>query len=147
VFRRLLPRLGYQSAVWAIAHRLCRLVWEILHEGISYIEQGTESEPRLLIYRAQYLAKQLRKFGYTVQISPACQQCSGIKHVDPVVQEMIFDGVGGHKPRTRSYRDILDERMAIMRQKDADWLRTHSSNSRIMLASWKGSLPQERPAG
>ena len=71
VFRRLLPRLGYQSAVWAIAHRLCRLVWKILHEGIRYIEQGTESEPRLLIYRAQYLAKQLRKFGYTVQISPA----------------------------------------------------------------------------
>ena len=24
VFRRLLPRLGYQSAIWAIAHRLCR---------------------------------------------------------------------------------------------------------------------------
>src|SRR6266542_91749 len=23
VFRRLLPRLGYQSAIWAIAHRLC----------------------------------------------------------------------------------------------------------------------------
>ena len=27
VFRRLLPRLGYQSAIWAIAHRLCRVVW------------------------------------------------------------------------------------------------------------------------
>ena len=40
VFRRLLPRLGYQSAVWAIAHRLCRLVWKILHEGIRYIERG-----------------------------------------------------------------------------------------------------------
>ena len=24
VFRRLLPRLGYQSAIWAVAHRLCR---------------------------------------------------------------------------------------------------------------------------
>jgi transposase len=29
VFRRLLPRLGYQSAIWAIAHRLCRVVWKI----------------------------------------------------------------------------------------------------------------------
>jgi hypothetical protein len=47
VFRRLLPRLGYQSAVWTIAHRLCRLVWKILHEGVRYIEQGTESEPKL----------------------------------------------------------------------------------------------------
>jgi transposase len=71
VFRRLLPRLGYQSAVWAIAHRLCRLVWKILHQGIRYIEQGIESEPKLLIYRAQSLAKQLRKFGYNVQITPA----------------------------------------------------------------------------
>jgi transposase len=70
VFRRLLPRLGYQSAVWAIAHRLCRLVWKILHEGIHYIEQGTESEPKLLIYRARSLAKQLRKFGYNVKITP-----------------------------------------------------------------------------
>jgi len=71
VFRRLLPRLGYQSAVWAIAHRLCRLVWKILHEGIRYIEQGIESEPKLLISRAKYLAKQLRKFGYNVQITAA----------------------------------------------------------------------------
>jgi transposase len=70
VFRRLLPRLGYQSAVWAIAHRLCRLIWKILHEGIRYIEQGIESEPNLLMHRAQNLAKQLRKFGYKVQITP-----------------------------------------------------------------------------
>jgi transposase len=51
VFRRLLPRLGYQSAIWAIAHRLCRLLWKILHEGARYIEQGTSSEPKLLIHR------------------------------------------------------------------------------------------------
>ena len=70
VFRRLLPRLGYQSAVWAIAHRICRIVWKILHEGVRYIEQGTQNEPKLLIYRARYLAKQLRKFGYKVQITP-----------------------------------------------------------------------------
>ena len=47
------------------------LVWKILHEGIRYIELGTEAEPKLLIYRAQSLAKQLRKFGYSVQITPA----------------------------------------------------------------------------
>ncbi|MCU1248062.1 MAG: hypothetical protein JWQ49_1091 [Edaphobacter sp.] len=62
---------GYQSAVWAIAHRLSRLVWKILPQGIRYIEQGIESEPKLLIYRAKYLAKQLRKFGYNVQITYA----------------------------------------------------------------------------
>jgi transposase len=71
VFRRLLPRLGYKSAVWAIAHRLCRLVWKILHEQIRYIEQGIGSEPKLLLHRAKSLAKQLRKFGYNIQITPA----------------------------------------------------------------------------
>src|ERR1700746_1703417 len=38
VFRRLLPRLGYKSAIWAVAHRLCRVVWKILHDGVRYIE-------------------------------------------------------------------------------------------------------------
>ena len=69
VFRRLLPRLGYQSAIWAIAHRLCRLVWKILHEGVHYIEQGDGLEPQVLMNRAKYLAKQLRKFGYDLQIT------------------------------------------------------------------------------
>jgi len=69
VFRRLLPRLGYLSAVWAIAHRLCRLVWKILHQGVRYVEQGKISEPKLLIYRAQSLAKQLRKFGYDLRVT------------------------------------------------------------------------------
>jgi transposase len=27
VFKRLSPRLGYAKAVWAIAHRSCRLIW------------------------------------------------------------------------------------------------------------------------
>jgi transposase len=69
VFRRLLPRLGYLSAIWAIAHRLCRLAWKILHQGVQYIEQGTSYEPKLLIHRARYLAKQLRKFGYDLHVT------------------------------------------------------------------------------
>ncbi|HEV2135864.1 MAG TPA: IS110 family transposase [Terracidiphilus sp.] len=71
VFRRLLPRLGYQSAIWAIAHRLCRLTWKILHEGVTYIEQATGPDPKALISRAKYLAKQLRKFGYDLRVISA----------------------------------------------------------------------------
>src|SRR5215469_8281588 len=71
VFRRLLPRLGYQSAIWAIAHRLCRVLWKILHDGVRFIEQGTDYEPKLLIHRARYLAKQLRKFGYELRLTPS----------------------------------------------------------------------------
>jgi transposase len=73
VFRRLLPRLGYQSAIWAVAHRLCRLVWKILHEGVRFIEQGAEVGPRAKKKRAQMLARALRKLGYEVTITPINQ--------------------------------------------------------------------------
>ena len=69
VFRRLLPRLGYKSAIWAIAHRLCRVVWKILHEGVRFIEQGMECDPKLQKHRARSLARALRKLGYNVQIT------------------------------------------------------------------------------
>lgn len=70
VFRRLLPRLGYQSSIWAIANRLARLVWKILHDGIRYIEQGSETDPRSRKYRAQKLAKALKNLGYNVTLTP-----------------------------------------------------------------------------
>jgi transposase len=70
VFRRLLPRLGYQSAIWAVAHRLCRVVWKILHEGVRFIEQGREPDPQAKRKRAQMLARALRKLGYEVAITP-----------------------------------------------------------------------------
>ena len=73
VFRRLLPRLGSQSAIWAVAHRLCRVVWKILHEGVRFIEQGVEVAPREKKKRAQALARALRKLGYEVTITPINQ--------------------------------------------------------------------------
>ncbi|MGA3133245.1 MAG: hypothetical protein ABSD59_20795 [Terracidiphilus sp.] len=40
-------------------------------QGIRYIEEGIGSKQKLLLHRAKSLAKQLRKFGYNVQITPA----------------------------------------------------------------------------
>jgi hypothetical protein len=40
VYRRLVVRLGHAQAIGAIAHRLCRLVWKILHDGVAYDERG-----------------------------------------------------------------------------------------------------------
>ncbi len=65
----LLPRLGYLSTIWAIAYRLCRRVWKIFYEGVRYIEQGTANESQLLIHRARYLAKQLRKFSSDLRVT------------------------------------------------------------------------------
>jgi hypothetical protein len=70
VFRRLAPRLGYKGAVWAVAHRLCRLVWKILHQGIHFVEQGSEPSPTAKRRRAQNLLRTLRKLGYDVTIKP-----------------------------------------------------------------------------
>ena len=70
MFRRLLPRLGYQSAIWAVAHRLCRVVWKILHEGVRFIEHGSEPDPKVQERHARRLAQALRKLGYEVTITP-----------------------------------------------------------------------------
>jgi hypothetical protein len=69
-FRRFLPKLGYNGAIWAIAHRLARLVWKILHDAVHYVEQGTETTPRAKKRRAQKLAQALRKLGYAVTLTP-----------------------------------------------------------------------------
>ena len=60
VFRRLLPRLGYQSAIWAIARRLCRVIWKILHDGARLIEQGREPDAQAKKKRARVLVQALR---------------------------------------------------------------------------------------
>jgi transposase len=69
VFRRWLPRLGYNAAIWAIAHKLCRLVWKVLHHNVHYIEQGRESSPKAKKQRAHKLIKALRSLGYKVEVS------------------------------------------------------------------------------
>ena len=40
VYRRLVPRLGHAQAIGAITHRLCRLIWKILHQRIRDEERG-----------------------------------------------------------------------------------------------------------
>jgi transposase len=70
VFRRLVPRLGYAQAVWAVAHRLCRVVWKILHDKVHYVEQGINRDPKARANRARTLARALRRLGYTVELTP-----------------------------------------------------------------------------
>jgi transposase len=69
VFRRLLPRLGYQQAIWAIAHRLCRLIWKILHLGVRYDERGPAVSQRSRGARTAKMIRELRSLGYNVELS------------------------------------------------------------------------------
>jgi transposase len=70
VFRRLSARMGYNKAIWAIAHRLCRLIWKVLHDNVRYIEHGLAPSPIALKRRRQRLLTQLRKMGYHVELTP-----------------------------------------------------------------------------
>jgi transposase len=66
-FRKLLPRLGYKQAIWAIAHRLCRLLWMILHERIRYKEYGPAVTAKSQRKRTSRMIKELQKLGYRVE--------------------------------------------------------------------------------
>jgi transposase len=70
VFLRLSSRMGYNKAIWAIAHRLCRLIWKVLHDGVHYVEYGLPPNPIALKRRRQRLVTQLRRMGYQVQLTP-----------------------------------------------------------------------------
>lgn len=65
-FRQLVPRLGYKAAIWAIAHRLGRLVWKILHDGVRYEERGPAVSAKSTKARTSRMIKQLRALGYQV---------------------------------------------------------------------------------
>lgn len=66
-FRRLLPRLGFAKAIWAIAHHLMRVIWKILHEGDQYQEHGAQTSPQAIRRRLQYLRKECQALGYDLQ--------------------------------------------------------------------------------
>jgi transposase len=69
-FRKLLPRLGYKQAIWAVAHRLCRLLWMILHKGIRYEERGPAVSAKSQRGRTARMIKELTKLGYRVEAGP-----------------------------------------------------------------------------
>ena len=70
VYHHLVTRLGHNKAIWAIADRLCRLTWTILHEGVRYIEHGNRPNPKAVKTRMTKLIRELRSLGYQVQVAP-----------------------------------------------------------------------------
>lgn len=70
LYRRLLPRLGHPAAIWAVAHRLCRLIWKILHQRVKYEERGNRPNPKAVRKRTNRLVRELRNLGYAVQLTP-----------------------------------------------------------------------------
>jgi transposase len=68
LYRRLVPRLGHAQTIGAIAHRLCRLIWKILHQRIRYEERGPAVRKRSTQARAAKMIRELRSLGYRVEL-------------------------------------------------------------------------------
>src|SRR5438445_6885385 len=67
VYRRLVLRLGHNQTIGAIAHRLCRLIWIILHRGVRYEDRGQVVCERLGRTRTARMIRELRSLGYRVE--------------------------------------------------------------------------------
>ena len=72
VYRRSVPRLGHNQTIGAIAHRQCRLIWLILHQGVRYEERGPAVTKESKQRRTWKMIRQLRKLGYRIE-SPTPQ--------------------------------------------------------------------------
>jgi len=68
VYRRTVPHLGHKQTIGAVAHRLCRLIWKILHDGVDYEERGPTVSKRSSQRRAARMIRELRSLGYRVQL-------------------------------------------------------------------------------
>src|SRR5258706_670495 len=67
VYRRTVPRPGHQQTIGAIAHRQCRLIWLILHQGVRYEERGPAVTKQSKQRRTTKMIRQLRSLGYRIE--------------------------------------------------------------------------------
>lgn len=67
VYRRMVVRLGHAQTIGAITHRLCRLIWKILHQGVRYEERGPAVTRERRQKRAAKMIRDLKSLGYRVE--------------------------------------------------------------------------------
>ena len=67
LYRRLVPRLGHNKTIGVVAHRLCRLIWIILHNGVRYEERGPAVSEQSKQRHTAKMIRKLRLLGYRVE--------------------------------------------------------------------------------
>jgi transposase len=70
IFKRLVVRLGYVKAIWAVAHRICIIIWKVLHKGARFIEFGEARNPKAVQRAIHHHLKALRRLGYPIPLVP-----------------------------------------------------------------------------
>ena len=78
VFKRLVVRLGYVKAVWAIAHRICKIVWNVLHKGARFVEFNAARNPKAVQRAINHHLKALRRLGYSIPSDPEPAAATGV---------------------------------------------------------------------
>ena len=68
IFKRLVVRLGYVKAIWALAHRICKIVWNILRKGARFTEFSEARNPKAIQRAITHHLKALRRLGYSIPL-------------------------------------------------------------------------------
>ena len=69
IYRRYVSRLGHKQTIGVVAHRLCHIIWKILHQGVRYEERGPHVNRRSQHQRTRRMIYELRKLGYRVELA------------------------------------------------------------------------------
>src|SRR6202007_2240338 len=67
VYGRSVLRLGHNQAIGAIAHRQCRLIWLLLHQGVRDEDRGPAVTKQSKQKRTARMIRQLRSLGYRIE--------------------------------------------------------------------------------
>ena len=68
LFARLKPRIEGKGAVWAVAHRIAKLIWLVLHNQVDYQEKGSAPpNERTLVRKFKRMVKEFGRLGLDVR--------------------------------------------------------------------------------
>ena len=68
LFARLKPRVEGKGAAWAVAHRIAKIVWLVLHEEVEYQEKGAAPpNERTLVRKFKRMLKEFGRLGLDVR--------------------------------------------------------------------------------
>jgi len=68
LFARLKPRIEGKGAVWAVAHRMAKLIWLVLHDQLDYHEKGSAPpNERTLVRKFKRMLKEFGRLGLDVR--------------------------------------------------------------------------------
>ncbi len=104
IFERLVVRLGYAKAIWALAHRICKIIWNILHQGASFIEFSEARSPKAIDRAITHHLKALRRLGFNCAFASPDRGCPGV--ISTERSSAFFSNLMGQLSRHTAHRDL-----------------------------------------